>query len=309
MKNIKSLSISDFELYFGEKLSDYVKNSISTCDFNYELLNDSQYQELLLMILKTLFEGNPVKAGESRIKEWNDGWNENFNLIKKDVIDIDNLTPKYFNKYNVVRLNGTFVQPISSQFEKNTLKVLLDWLYDKYFTTASHIYEFGCGTGHNLLRVRGVNKEATLWGMDWANSSQDIINKIRENKIDSNIFSRNFDYYKPDYSLNIEENSIIYTVASLEQVGNKWVDFVDYLIDQKPVLCVHVEPVEELLANNNVLDYLSIQYFRKRNYLTGFLTGLRNLEKMKKIEILKAERNHIGSLFIEGYSVVVWRPI
>ena len=74
-------------------------------------------------------------------------------------------------------------------------------------------------------------------------------------------------------------------------------------------MCIHIEPIEELLDKNILLDYLSIKYFEKRNYLSGFLSGLKKLEKQNKIKILKADRNNIGSLFIEGYSIIVWQPI
>jgi len=308
-KIISTLTYQDFETSFNEVLSSYVKNSIKGTDFRYEHLTDDQNEELLLIIVKTLLEGNPIKAGESRINDWDDGWGENLNLLKSEQVSVENLTPKYFNKYNVVRLNGKFIQPVSEQFEKNTLGIILDWISEKYFGNASHIYEFGCGTGHNLLRVRGVNKIAQLWGLDWAKSSQKIINMARDSGIDSNIYSHNFDYYKPDYNFKLAPDSIIYTVASLEQVGDKWDKFVDYLLDQKPKLCVHIEPIAELLSQDNLLDYLSVQYFLKRNYLSGFLTGLRELEKQKKIRIFDARRTNIGSLFIEGYSLVIWKPI
>ena len=306
---IVKLTYKDFEKAFDDPLTDYVKKSIDATDFRYTNLTKNQNEEMILMIVKTLLEGNPVKAGESRINEWDDGWGENLNLLKSDEVTIENLTPKYFNKYNVVRLNGKFIRPVSEQFEKNTLGIILDWLFEKYFTKASHIYEFGCGTGHNLLRSRRINKDAQLWGLDWARSSQEIINTVRENGIDANIYSHNFDYYRPDYDFKLAPDSIVYTVASLEQVGDKWDAFVNYLIEQKPKLCVHIEPVAELLSQDKLLDYLSVQYFIKRNYLSGFLSGLKDLEKKNKIKIIDAKRNNIGSLFIEGYSVVIWQPI
>jgi hypothetical protein len=107
----------------------------------------------------------------------------------------------------------------------------------------------------------------------------------------------------------LDRGAYVYTVASLEQVGLEFKKFVDYLLKNKPKLCVHVEPVAELLDNSNLLDYLSVKYFEKRNYLRGFLTYLRQLEKQGKIRILKARRTYIGSLFIEGYSVIIWTPV
>ena len=78
---------------------------------------------------------------------------------------------------------------------------------------------------------------------------------------------------------------------------------------KKPDYCIHVEPIEELLDENNLLDWLLIQYFNKRKYLKGFLNHLHVLEKNSNVEILKAQRSYIGSLFIDGYSIVVWKPL
>ena len=74
-------------------------------------------------------------------------------------------------------------------------------------------------------------------------------------------------------------------------------------------LVVHVEPIGELLDQNNLMDYLSLEYFKKRNYLSGYLTRLQELESRRKIQVIKAQRSHMGSFFIDGYSIIVWRPI
>jgi hypothetical protein len=64
-----------------------------------------------------------------------------------------------------------------------------------------------------------------------------------------------------------------------------------------------------MLDENVLVDHLSIQYFKKRNYLDGFLDGLRKLETEGKVNIIDTKRSHIGSLFIEGYSIIVWEPL
>ena len=309
-KVTKKLTIKDFEMALGEKLSKFVQDSILSNEFKYKELSEEQNNELILLIIKTLVEENPVKTGDSRINDWEIGWEENLNLLKSKKLKIESLIPKYFSKYNVVRFNGRFIQPMSERFEKNTLSILVDYIFDKYLeNNIDNIYEFGCGTAHNLLQVRKVNTEVNIWGLDWAKSSQKIIALINKKGIDKKINSHNFNYFKPDIKFNLGKNSIIYTVASLEQVGNRWEKFINYLLLQKPKLCIHIEPIEELLDKNILLDYLSIKYFEKRNYLSGFLSGLKKLEKQNKIKILKADRNNIGSLFIEGYSIIVWQPI
>ena len=66
--------------------------------------------------------------------------------------------------------------------------------------------------------------------------------------------------------------------------------------------------MSEPLDNTELLQYLTIEYFNKRKYLKEYITKLRKLEEQGKISIHDVIRTGIGSLFIEGYSVIVWSP-
>lgn len=306
--SVKTLSVQDFESAFGEKLSPYVSERISNYSFQYTEFTPEENESLLIKIVETLLNPNIILSGEHRLDQWEAGWGENLDLFLRNPENLDLIIPKYFNKYGAVRWNSRFIRPIAEKFECHSLAIIIDWLFDKYVRDVSAVYEFGCGTGHNLLRVRGVNKYASLCGLDWAEASQNIIERLALHKIDHNIKAKRFDYFNPDDSFNLEQDSIVYTVASLEQVGARWKSYIEYILRKRPKLCIHIEPVAELLDQTQFIDYLSIEYFKKRNYLDGFLDGLRQLEKEGKAKIHRAQRTHIGSLFIEGYSVVVWSP-
>jgi hypothetical protein len=306
-KKKRTLTHKDFENLFKENLSDYVKKKICEYSLEYYDITDAERDSCIKTNIAALISKNLVKAGKHRLEQWEEGWKENLkNVIESQ--DINSIVPNYFGKYDYVRINQTFVKPASKEFEYRTLCVIVDWLFDKYIREADAIYEFGCGTGYHLLRARKVNLTATLWGLDWVPASQEIIKQIASKGVISRLFAQRFDYFNPDMDFQLDKNSIVYTVASLEQTGSKFKKFVNYLIKNKSKLCIHVEPISELLDQNNLIDYLSIEYFKKRNYLDGFLTYLRNLESKGAIKILKAQRTFVGSLFIEGYSVVVWTP-
>ncbi len=305
----KTLSVPDFEKAFGEKLSAYVRQQIEQYSFRYTEIPDAEYQELIIKIVDTLLGTGLAQAGKHRLNEWEAGWQENLDSLKSSITATDAISPKYFDKHGAIRWRGRFIRPVSPKFEGNSLAIILDWLFDKYFRNAPAIYEFGCGTGHNLLQARAVNSQATLWGMDWATSSQKILEQMRLTGVDSNLYGHHFDYFTPDTAFKLVPGAMVCTVASLEQVGNQWQPFVDYLMANRPQLCVHVEPIAELLDPNVLVDNLSIKYFKKRNYLDGFLTHLRTLEQQSRIKIHRAQRTHIGSLFIEGDSVIVWEPL
>lgn len=306
---VKSLSVQDFEGVFGEKLSPYVAERIRKYSFEYAEFSLEENEALLKKIVETLLDPHLMQSGEHRLDQWENGWSENLRSIQSDPKNRDLIIPKYFSKYGAIRWNGRFIRPVSEQFEYRSLAVILDWVFDQYARDTDAIYEFGCGPGYNLLRAREVNSKASLWGLDWAKASQEIIEQLSAASVDLDIHARNFDYFNPDQSFKLAPQSLVFTVASLEQVGVRWDRFVGYILRNRPKLCVHIEPIAELLDPGKFIDYLSVEYFRKRKYLHGFLDGLRQLEKEGKVRIHRAQRTSIGSLFIEGYSVVVWSPV
>ncbi len=260
----------------------------------YRKLTKEEEEKVIISIIEILLDKTVPFSGAHRKKQWEKGWGEN--LKAGDFI------PRYFGKHKVNRLNQKFVVGSTKKFEQNMLYSLVDQLAWKYMTKAKNIYEFGCGTGHNLLRVKKINKSAKLHGFDWVKSSNALVRKL-------GFHSEQFDYFEPDHTIRLEPESVVYTVASLEQVGTRFERFLKYLRKQKPSMVVHIEPIPELLNPDNLLDYLSIKYMQKRKYLTGYLDTLRILEKQGLIEILEARRSGIGSLLIDGYSIIVWRPL
>lgn len=312
MKNKKNskkiLNPADFEKMFGEKLNSYVKNKIRKYNFVFREIAPEQRDGYIKKIVSALLSDYIVYAGKHRLKHWEKGWGQNFDELN-DKTEIKSITPHYFGKYDVVRINQRLVRPLKKNFEQNSLSVIQDWLFDKYLRKSENIYEFGCGTGHNLFRARAVNRRANIWGLDWATSSQKIIRKLAREGFDKKLFAKKFDFFNPDKNFKLGKNSAVYTIAALEQTGLNYKKFIDYLLINKPEICIHVEPIAELLDENNLLDYLSIKYFQKRKYLSGFLDYLKELRGRKKIKIIKAQRSFIGSLFIDGYSIIVWQPI
>jgi hypothetical protein len=302
------LGVKDFEDAFSEKLSAYVCSKIKEYDFRYRHLIESEKQECLARFEEVLRSGNLARAGQERQTQWEKGWNENLEQLQR-AGDLGSIVPRYFDKYDVVRWRQEWIRPTSDAFEYRMLAIIQDWLFDQYLRDKDFIYEFGCGTGHNLFRIRQINPEATLFGLDWASSSQKILEKLRHDHIDDKIYGRHFNYFEPDRTFHLQRRSAIVTVASLEQIGSQFGAFLSYLLEQKPSMCIHIEPISELLDPSNLLDRLSIEYFKKRNYLSGYLSALRELEAKKKIKILRAQRTYIGSFFIEGYSVIVWQPL
>lgn len=290
------------------KISPFVNNKIQEINLKYLLPSKQQRDDILLKLVKYLLSDDVVIAGSHRKKQWEDGWLENLNdyLNSKD---LNSIVPKYFDKYKIQRLNGKFIVPQSDNFEVGLVSIFQYIIFEKYFKESKNVYEFGAGTGHNLLRVREVNKSANLYSMEWAKSGVEIIKNVAKDLNDNNLYGTVFDNFNPDFGVELQPNSSIYTFAALEQLGSGTDNLIDYWMVNKASIIVNIEPMSEPLDDNELLQYLSIKYFEKRGYLKDYINKLKILEREGKVVIHDIVRTGIGSLFIEGYSIVSWSPV
>lgn len=262
----------------------------------FRYLNKKEEELAIIHILETLLDDSIPYSGSHRKKQWEKGWAEN--------LESGNGVPKYFGKYKIQRLNGRFITSDDPDFERNQLYTIVDSLAKKYLSSnkLNAICEIGCGTGHNLWRLKKVNPGALIQGWDWTKSSNEFVES-------QGFSSSNFDFFNPASANKLAINTGVITVAALEQVGTKFKPFVKYLLKNKPAVVVHIEPMPEYLDSTKLIDYLSIQYMHKRNYLRGYRDYIEKLEKEGKVKILESKRSGIGSMMIDGYSILVWKPL
>ena len=296
-----------FEQILGVRLSRRASSEINSFGIDYDELRQDQELKEVKLLVDEIFRLDLVSASRKRMPDWEDGWGQNLRDFEKDFLP-ENLFPKYFGKYPINRLNQKLVLSNTEHFELKMLRSLQTWIFDEYLSDFDSIYEFGCGTGHNLIFLRKFNAFAKLTGLDWVESSQALITLIGKQAQDTKLFGQKFDYFNPNSDLVLEENSAVFTVASLEQIGSEFLPFVNFLFRNQPKLIVHIEPFEDLLDPYNLLDNLSIQYMRKRGYINGYCEYIQDLESQGKAKIHKFQRSFIGSRFIDGYTILIWSP-
>jgi hypothetical protein len=302
---MKKITIKDIEDVVGFSISDDCKKLVESFDLTYRELTKEERDDVILNIINVVNDDIEY-AGKHRLEKWEKGWYENFELLKQTK-DVNSLIPKYFNKHNIARWKGDFIKCETEYFDYKLHIILVDAILHHYVgNNYKNLYEFGCGPAYHLLRFGKFNSDINLIGLDWAVASQNIIKEINELEINNKITGYNFDYFNPNYNIEIAPNSAIFTCASLEQIGENYKDFVDYLIAKKPEVCIHFEPSSELLNKNSLVDKLSIMYFNKRKYLNGYLTYLKDLEEQGIIEVF-SQRLYGGSYFIEGYPLIIWK--
>ncbi len=307
-QKILDLGLKEFAELFNirnREIPSIAKKIIKNSNFNYKKVNDADYKQIILRIFKTLDSGNLKPSGPHRLKDWEKGWSENYQNFKKNNFNLNELIPKFIKKNEPIRLKGKFVQPINPNFETDFVSVLRYYLFSKYFKDVSCVYEFGCGTNLNLIAVNEIFPDKKLVGLDWTKSSYRIIEQIRK-KFKIDISFRAFDLFAPDESYKLDLNSGVLTIGTLEQLGADFIPFTEYLIKNKPKICIHIEPLYELYDSGKLEDYLAAKYSDKRNYLRGFLPYLKELEQSKKIEILEINRA-FGTFYHDGYSYVIWK--
>ena len=91
--------------------------------------------------------------------------------------------------------------------------------------------EFGCGLAHNLVYF-AKKMGAELIGLDWAHSSQKIIDCIRGKPC---LQCRGIQFcFGFDENLEIDDGTIIVTIGALEQIHKDWENVVNYWIRSKP---------------------------------------------------------------------------
>lgn len=309
-KEICEVTLEDFARLFGttiDDIPDECKELIAKTDFRYRILQGNERDKVILNVLKKIESDQQIIGAPERQDAWQRGWAENLQEFIETGYDLNKLIPRFIRPNQAIRLNRNYIMPSNPNFELDYFSIFRLWLFKKYLKDFDSIYEFGCGTGFNLVVLAQLYPEKKLYGLDFVPSSVELVNKIGE-VYGWKMTGHLFDMLSPDENFRIEDNSAIFTIGTVEQLAGNFEPFLQFLLKYSPKLCIHVEPTIELYDENNLIDYLAMKFHRKRGYTENYLTRLRELEGQNRIEILKVKRLFFGSLYMEGYPLTIWRP-
>lgn len=251
----------------------------NSCDFTYEKINDIDGE--LLKAIKFI-DNDKRNTENGNLELWEKSWERN--LLSNET------TPFHYNSKNFTYvLDEEFIRFNDKDAEVNFFKFLSTCIYKKYFKNMDNVYEFGSGSGINLRNISDIFPNKNLYGLDFSQNAIKSLNNFSE-KNSLKIKSSFFDIINPDNSMKIKSNSVVFTQFTLEQTSNKFHDFILFLLKNKPELCVHIEPMPELIEEKSVSDYLSRKFNYKRNYSNGLVPFLQSLERNGMIEILDLKR-------------------
>jgi hypothetical protein len=264
--------------------------------------------KLITQIIERIRIDKQVIAGDGRKETWSNGWAENLEAFMNSGGDVKELTPRFVRAGLPVRWQGKYVQPKSDNFELAFIEILRHHIVEHYFAKVASIYEFGAGTGFNLVHANQIKPEIDLVGTDFVQPAVDLINEVGI-RLGINLTSSIFDMMRPDdFELELPNESGVWTFGSLEQLGGEIEPIINYLIRNKPKICVHIEPMSELYDTVSLEDYLANWFQTKRGYTSGLIPLLKQYEDEGRITVNKIQRLGFGSLMMEGYNLVVWAP-
>ena len=246
---------------------------------------------------------NAKVAGEHRLPDWEKGWSGAGVHYSNDAY---NNLPYYFKNNTHVRVGNRVYKDNNGFAEVDMLRALQLVVFRKLLPKfdSSTICEYGCGTGSNIQFLRNRINTTDFFGTDWAVSA---CNKLVDNKILSHDKVHRTDYFDPSTFFGPDAKYIAFTNASLEQSGDRYHDFVNYLIDNNKCLGgIHIEPMRELLDLQHKINQQSFEYAENRGYLTGFCEYMSSIPS---IDILVSKDYGIGSKYINGYQVLCWKKI
>jgi len=263
-----------------------------------------EFENIIIEIIRRLTSTKTPKSGKSFKDNWEANWNQ---TLAKNISngDDENCIPSFIPSNGLLRFEERYIVPISPNFQINILSIIRVYLFEKYFKDLEQVYEFGAGTGHNLLHFSEMYPEKQSMGLDWSNSAVNLI-KLMAKKMNRRISAMEFDMLEPNFSFDVEKDSGLLTVGALEQLGTDWKPFLHYMLTKKFKVYINIETHFESYDDSKLLGLLAREYIIKRNWLQGYFAELHKLEAAGQIEILESKKI-LGSTFHDSWSFTVWK--
>lgn len=299
--------VDDFVRAFNANTAEraVIADEVAKYDFSYRRLTLAERDQVILGILGKLDAF--TKVGAHRHAMWESCWSDAKAAFAATKGDLNALDPQFMGAHPIVRLDGDFARPNDPKFETHWFRVMRRWLFTRYLTGATKIHEFGCGSGFNLATAAQMFPAAELVGLDWSLSAVKLVDEIGKSS-GFNLTGRRFDFFDPDPTVPVGPDTVAMTFAALEQIGERFVTFADWLLAKRPKLVLSMEPILDFYDPASLVDDLAIRYHTHRGYLTGYYAWVKTQADAGRVKIMQSLRPKFGSLYHEAYGVLAWRP-
>ena len=266
----------------------------------YNELNATQYKEYYELCLEMLNKKLEV--------DWQDDW---FSVLQNLQTNNDNvksiIRPKWFRESAFVNIQNCLSLTKTPYVDWEYQLITRQMLFYTHLKDIENICEFGSGSGANFYLINEILQDKSFILSDISVTSLKIIEELKRKLNRNNLTYSNIDI-EQDINLQLPDNSAVITTSVLEQIGDNYKNFINFILKEKPQIVINVEPIVELLDSKNGFDNVMNLYCEKRKYLAGYLTELEKLEKQKKIKIIMKKRTMVSGTFIEN-SVLIWKVL
>ena len=266
----------------------------------YNELNSKQYKEYYELCLEMLNKKLEV--------DWQDDW---FSVLQNLQTNNDNvksiIRPKWFRESAFVNIQNCLSLTETSYVDWEYQLITRQMLFYTHLRDIENICEFGSGSGTNFYLINEILQNKNFILSDISVTSLKIIEELKRKLNRNNLIYSNIDI-EQDIDLQLPDNTAVITTSVLEQIGDNYKNFINFILKEKPQIVINVEPIVELLDSKNGFDNVMNLYCEKRKYLAGYLTELEKLEKQKKIKIIMKKRTMVSGTFIEN-SVLIWKVL
>lgn len=310
MPSQQRLGSAEFELATGlpsGTLDTRTRALLEATPLDFTPLDEVAQQRIRSEVEAEIARGFTV-VGEHRANIWRDAWQDHLDDFVRSGHALEALNPRFMGGTSILRWQGAYAEGITPRFELLFLEIFRDWLFRTYLSDIGHLYEFGSGSAFNVAAYARLFPSAEITALDWAPAAVAIAELLRaEHRM--KIAGRKFDFFAPDETLDLSPNGGVLTMCALEQIGDRFGSFLDYLLTKRPKRVVHVEPIVELYDSASPHDALAIRYHSQRKYLTGLLPHLQRLDQEGRIKLHRVQRLRFGSRFHECFCLIVWEPV
>ena len=266
----------------------------------YDELNSEQYKEYYELCLEMLNKKLEI--------DWQDDW---FNVLQNLRTNNDNvksiIRPKWFRESAFVNIQNCLSLTETPYVDWEYQLITRQMLFYTHLKDIENICEFGSGSGANFYLINEILQDKNFILSDISVTSLKIIEELKRKLNRNNLIYSNIDI-EQDIDLQLPDNTAVITTSVLEQIGDNYKNFINFILKEKPQIVINVEPIVELLDSKNGFDNVMNLYCEKRKYLAGYLTELEKLEKQKKIKIIMKKRTMVSGTFIEN-SVLIWKVL
>ena len=267
---------------------------------NYNELDSEQYKEYYELCLGVLNKKLEI--------DWQDDWfsvlqnlqtnNENVKLI---------IRPKWFRESAFVNIQNCLSLTKTPYVDWEYQLITRQMLFYTHLKDIENICEFGSGSGANFYLINEILQDKNFILSDISVTSLKIIEELKRKLNRNNLTYSNIDI-EQDIDLQLPDNTAVITTSVLEQIGDNYKNFINFILKEKPQIVINIEPIVELLDSKGKFDNVMNLYCEKRKYLIGYLTELEKLERQKRIKIVMKKRTMVSGTFIEN-SVLIWKVL